>query len=150
MLPIGDDNSRRRSAPVVTVVLIALNLLVFFLELSGGDAFVEQWAFVPRRFLANPGGESVTLFTSMFMHAGWVATCSTCGSLAIMWKTALGRSSSHSSTCSAELRQCSPRWRLTPDQACRVWEHQERLLACSEPTSCCSRREESKCCKANK
>lgn len=72
MLPIGDDNSRRRSAPVVTVVLIALNLLVFFLELSGGDAFVEQWAFVPRRFLANPGGESVTLFTSMFMHAGWV------------------------------------------------------------------------------
>ena len=31
-----------------------------------------QWAFVPRRFLANPFGDFLTLFTSMFMHAGWL------------------------------------------------------------------------------
>jgi len=52
--------------------LIALNVLFFFVELSGGDAFIEKWAFVPSRFLANPLGESLTLFTSMFMHAGWL------------------------------------------------------------------------------
>jgi membrane associated rhomboid family serine protease len=70
MMPIGDDNSTRRSIPVVTYALIALNVLVFFLEMSQGDAFVIQWSFVPTRFLANPGGQFITIFSSMFMHAG--------------------------------------------------------------------------------
>ncbi len=72
MLPIGDDNSTRRTAPLVTYALIALNALFFFIELSGGDAFIMKWAFVPSRFLADPVGDSPTLFTSMFMHAGWL------------------------------------------------------------------------------
>jgi membrane associated rhomboid family serine protease len=72
MFPIGDDNSGRRSFPVVTFGLIALNALFFFLELGGGDAFVKQWAFVPSRFLAQPAADFPTLFTSMFMHAGWL------------------------------------------------------------------------------
>lgn len=72
MFPIGDDDSSRRTVPVVTYALIALNILFFLVELSGGDAFIEQWAFVPRRFLANPGGDFLTLFTATFMHAGWV------------------------------------------------------------------------------
>jgi membrane associated rhomboid family serine protease len=72
MFPIGDDNSARRTVPIVTYALIAVNFLFFFAELNGGDAFIQQWAFVPRRFLANPGGDFPTLFTSMFMHAGWL------------------------------------------------------------------------------
>ena len=72
MFPIGDDNSGRRTVPLVTYALIAINAVIFFLELSGGDAFIQQWAFVPSRFLANPGGDFLTLFSSMFMHAGWV------------------------------------------------------------------------------
>lgn len=72
MFPIGDDNSSRRTVPLVTYALIVLNVLFFFVELSGGDAFIMQWAFVPSRFLANPAGDFLTLFTSMFMHAGWV------------------------------------------------------------------------------
>lgn len=72
MFPIGDDNSARRTAPLVTYALIALNVLFFFGELSGGDAFVGKWAFVPSRFLTDPFGDSPTLFTSMFMHAGWL------------------------------------------------------------------------------
>jgi membrane associated rhomboid family serine protease len=72
MLPIGDDDTARRTVPLVTYALIALNILFFFVEQSGGDAFVGKWAFVPRRFLANPSGDVPTLFTSMFMHAGWV------------------------------------------------------------------------------
>jgi membrane associated rhomboid family serine protease len=31
-----------------------------------------KWAFVPSRFLANPAADFPTLFTSMFMHAGWL------------------------------------------------------------------------------
>src|SRR4030042_5387185 len=72
MFPIGDDNSGRRTVPLVTYALIALNVLFFFVELNGGDAFIKRWAFVPSRFLANPFGNFLTLFTSMFMHAGLV------------------------------------------------------------------------------
>jgi membrane associated rhomboid family serine protease len=72
VFPVGDDNSRRRSVPVVTFGLIALNVLVFLVELNGGQAFIQQWAFVPRRFAQDPGGQAHTIFTAMFMHGGWV------------------------------------------------------------------------------
>jgi membrane associated rhomboid family serine protease len=71
MLPLGDDNSGRRITPIVTYVLIAINVLVFFLELSNGEEFIQRWAFVPTRFLADPVSDFATLFTSMFLHAGW-------------------------------------------------------------------------------
>jgi membrane associated rhomboid family serine protease len=72
MFPIGDDDSARRTTPVVTYALIALNVIFFFVELSGGDPFIEHWSVVPRRLLANPGSDFPTIFTSMFMHAGWL------------------------------------------------------------------------------
>jgi membrane associated rhomboid family serine protease len=72
MFPIGDDNSARRTVPVVTYALIALNILFFFVEMSGGEPFIMKWSFVPNRFLANPAADFPTLFTSMFMHAGWL------------------------------------------------------------------------------
>jgi len=72
MFPIGDDNSARRTFPVVTYGLIALNVLFFLVELSGGDAFIQQWSVVPRRLIANPASDFPTIFTSMFMHAGWL------------------------------------------------------------------------------
>jgi membrane associated rhomboid family serine protease len=72
MFPLGDDNSQRRSLPVVTLALIALNVLVFLVELNGGQAFIERWAFVPRRFAADPTEQVFTIFTGMFMHGGWL------------------------------------------------------------------------------
>lgn len=70
MFPIGDDNSALRTFPLITYALIALNIVFFFAELSGGDAFILKWAFVPSRFISSPIGDSPTLLTSMFMHAG--------------------------------------------------------------------------------
>jgi membrane associated rhomboid family serine protease len=70
MFPVGDDNSARRLQPVVTYALIAVNVLFFFFEFIGGDAFITAWSFVPSRFMADPAGDLVTVFTSMFMHAG--------------------------------------------------------------------------------
>jgi membrane associated rhomboid family serine protease len=72
MFPIGDDNTARRSLPVVTYALIAANVLFFLVELSGGQAFIQQWAFIPRRFTQDPYDAAPTLFTAMFMHAGWL------------------------------------------------------------------------------
>jgi membrane associated rhomboid family serine protease len=58
---------------VVTLVLIAANLAVFFVELSMGgdiDSFVRRWGLVPADVWAGPAA-SVTLLTSTFLHAGW-------------------------------------------------------------------------------
>lgn len=72
MFPIGDDDTNRRTVPLVTYGLIVLNVLVFLVELNGGGSFIEQWSVVPRRLIANPGADFPTIFTSMFMHAGWI------------------------------------------------------------------------------
>jgi membrane associated rhomboid family serine protease len=72
MFPIGDDDRSLRTFPLVTYAILALNFLFFLVELSVGETFIMRWAFVPSRFLANPITDSLTLFTSMFMHAGWV------------------------------------------------------------------------------
>jgi membrane associated rhomboid family serine protease len=72
LFPIGDDNSRRRGLPVVTYGLIALNVIVFLMELSAGESFIRQWAVVPSRLTADPAGNFLTVFTAMFMHGGWL------------------------------------------------------------------------------
>ncbi len=72
MFPLGDDDSQRRSFPIVTPILIAINVAIFLLELNMGDAFIEKWAFVPARFNADPSGQSLTVLTAMFMHGGWM------------------------------------------------------------------------------
>lgn len=77
MIPIKDDNPTR-GTPWVTLALIATNIAVFVYESSLGDTalvrFITEWSVVPARFLAAPlsGHEIATLFTSMFMHAGWL------------------------------------------------------------------------------
>jgi len=72
MIPIGDDNSQRRLLPVVTWMLVAINVIVFLLELGGGDNFIYTWSFTPAYFTQNPAAFFITIFTSMFMHAGWM------------------------------------------------------------------------------
>ena len=72
MLPIGDDDSARRTVPVVTYALIVINVLFFLVELTAGNGFIETWSVIPRQLLANPLAEFITVFTAMFMHAGWL------------------------------------------------------------------------------
>jgi len=57
--------------PIVTYGMIALNVIFFFIEMSGGEPFIIRWSVVPRELVNNPGEEFITIFTSMFMHAGW-------------------------------------------------------------------------------
>lgn len=72
MFPLGDDNSQRRSTPVITYALIALNVAVFLFEMNGGEEFIIQWSFIPRRFLLDPAGAWPTIFSAMFMHGGFM------------------------------------------------------------------------------
>jgi membrane associated rhomboid family serine protease len=82
VMPIGDDDSGVRSFPLVTVLLIAANVLVFFLQLAQGpniEQFVMKWSVVPLEYSQRtdlapqiPGPFWLTLFSSMFMHGGWL------------------------------------------------------------------------------
>lgn len=71
MMPLEDDNSLRKLTPYVTYFFILANVVIFFLELSGGEEFIKEWAFIPQRFKGNPLIEFPTVLTSMFMHGGW-------------------------------------------------------------------------------
>jgi membrane associated rhomboid family serine protease len=82
MFPIGDDNTGRQLTPIVTPILIGINVLVFFLELAGGDQFIMNWAFIPARFAADPAGNAVTILTAMFMHGGWLHLI---GNMLFLW-----------------------------------------------------------------
>ena len=72
MFPVGDDDTQRRTVPVVTFALIGLNVLAFLVELAGGDQFITEWAFIPARFSEHPAANVATVFSAMFMHGGWL------------------------------------------------------------------------------
>jgi membrane associated rhomboid family serine protease len=69
MIPLGDSTRRPINFPIVTLTLIAVNAVVFVLELLGGDEFINYWSLVPADIMTPHG--FITIFTSMFMHAGW-------------------------------------------------------------------------------
>lgn len=79
MIPLRDNIPSTRT-PYVSYAIIGVNVLIFFMELSSGPRLPEVinlLGFVPKRFLSILGHGSVTLavipmFTSMFMHAGWL------------------------------------------------------------------------------
>jgi len=137
MFPIGDDDSSRRTTPVVTYALIALNLLFFFVELSGGDPFIQQWSVVPRRLLANPVADFPTIFTSMFMHAGWLHLG---GNMLYLWIFGDNVEDSFGFfICFAVLPRQPRSWPSVPVQTCRTSELPAQSPACSAPTFCFSR-----------
>src|SRR3989442_2770551 len=70
-LPIGDDNTRRTSFPFVTSILVIANVVVFFLELQGGQDFVTRYAVVPSHFTSGGSIPFFNIITAMFMHGGW-------------------------------------------------------------------------------
>jgi membrane associated rhomboid family serine protease len=70
MIPFGDASRRPRRSPVITTAIIAVNALVFVLELTGGDPFVQKWSVIPADIVA--GQHWITILTAMFMHAGWL------------------------------------------------------------------------------
>jgi membrane associated rhomboid family serine protease len=74
MLPIGDANPSRRF-PVVTVLFIAINVLVFIYQLTlprpALNQFIRSAAIIPAQIVENPGiGSLWRIITSTFLHGG--------------------------------------------------------------------------------
>jgi len=79
-IPLRDISRRPVHRPVVTISIIVINVVVFFLELAGGEPFVEQWAVIPAHIVA--GQHWITILTAMFMHAGWMHII---GNMVFLW-----------------------------------------------------------------
>ena len=81
MIPLR-DTIPSRTAPVVTGLIIAINVLVFLHEIMlddfSRDAFVRAYAMVPRDALAHPS----SFVTSMFLHGGWLHLL---GNMIFLW-----------------------------------------------------------------
>jgi membrane associated rhomboid family serine protease len=80
MIPLGDASRRPVHFPVVTALIILLNGFVFFLELMGGNAFVNTWSAIPAEVVA--GHHWITVLTSMFMHGSWLHIM---GNMVFLW-----------------------------------------------------------------
>jgi membrane associated rhomboid family serine protease len=104
-MPLRDDDTDRRTVPVVTYALIGINVLVWLLELSLGDKFINGYSTVPYEIThhtdlvgmqsVQAGGQSfpihlyagptpiyLTLLFSMFMHASWLHIA---GNMLYLW-----------------------------------------------------------------
>ncbi len=82
VFPVGTDESEHHTTPIVTYLLIIVNVIVFLAELSQGETFVKQWAFTPKEFFENPAAHLPTILTSMFLHGSWLHLI---GNMAYLW-----------------------------------------------------------------
>lgn len=73
MIPLYDDQPIR-SSPVITIALILANLIVFagWQLVVGLEQSVEMAAMVPEKISMQRPQEAIYIFTSMFMHGGWL------------------------------------------------------------------------------
>jgi membrane associated rhomboid family serine protease len=69
LLPLSDASRRPVRVPICTALIIILNILVFLLELTRGDAFVTQWSAIPGQIVS--GHRWITILTAMFLHGSW-------------------------------------------------------------------------------
>ena len=101
MIPLSDENRTSRT-PVVSYALLGAILLAFLWQLQAGNAAVYAFGLIPARLvhgaLLPPQLEWApawaTVFTSMFLHGGWLHLG---GNLLYLWifgdnvEDALGR-----------------------------------------------------------
>ena len=74
MIPIRDENPTH-SIPIITYLLIALNIIVFVFQImlgSSNEQFIYQFALIPAEVTTTLSLDGIfNIFTSMFMHAGF-------------------------------------------------------------------------------
>jgi len=82
--PIGDDNIKGKSKPVITYLLIIFNCYIFWQQLQLSPEQMEQFFYdygaVPSYIWK--GQNLHTLVTSMFLHGGWMHLI---GNMVFLW-----------------------------------------------------------------
>jgi membrane associated rhomboid family serine protease len=70
MIPLGDVTRRPARFPLVTVALIAVNVLAFIWEVGSDEAAITRLAVVPAELMRGQGW--IRPFTAMFLHQGFM------------------------------------------------------------------------------
>ena len=128
MIPLRDESRRPVGFPIVTTFIIAINVLVFILELSGGDAFVTRWSVVPADIVA--GRHWITILTAMFMHGSWLHIV---GNMVFLWafgpeiEDAMNPWRYAAFYLAGGVVQCSRKLQPIPHPRFPVWVRAERL-----------------------
>jgi len=93
MIPLSDIDRRPARFPLVTSLIIAANIFMFFMELTEGQPFILRWSVIPSEISA--GHRLITILSAMFMHGGWLHII---GNMVYFWafgpgvEDAMGRS----------------------------------------------------------
>lgn len=84
IFPIGDQNVHGGCRPIFSYGLIGVNVLVFLYQFSlpfaEMEAFVMDYGAIPAQIVS--GENYFTLFTSMFLHGGWMHLA---GNMMFLW-----------------------------------------------------------------
>jgi membrane associated rhomboid family serine protease len=80
LIPLTDASRRPVHFQFITVCIIFANVLVFVLELIGGEPFVLKWSVIPANVAA--GHQWITLLTAMFLHGSWLHIL---GNMVFLW-----------------------------------------------------------------
>jgi len=80
IFPIGDTNVRGGHKPFFSYSLIALNIAIFLIQVTTSGNLVCEFATIPYETLE--GKRLFTLFTSMFLHGGWMHLI---GNMMFLW-----------------------------------------------------------------
>jgi membrane associated rhomboid family serine protease len=92
MIPLRDASRTPVRFPVVTVSLVAVNVLAFVWEIGSDEASIIRWAVVPAELLRGQGW--LTPLSAMFLHGGVMHIASNLVFLAVfapMVEDAMGR-----------------------------------------------------------
>ena len=85
MIPIYDDNPAL-GKPLLVITIIALCIIIWFwqsgLGYQGNNTVIVNFGLTPKVFLAEPLLSFFTLFTSMFMHGGFMHLA---GNMLYLW-----------------------------------------------------------------
>lgn len=84
IFPIGDEQVKGGHKPLVAYLLIGINILVFFFQVSlpssQQQALVFEYGIIPNEIAS--GFSFFTLFTNMFLHGGWMHLI---GNMLFLW-----------------------------------------------------------------
>lgn len=82
IFPIGDDQVKGGYKPIVAYTFIAVNVIAYFLQTMdpAGQMFVNEYGAIPVEI--SQGENLTTLFTSMFMHGGFMHIL---GNMLFLW-----------------------------------------------------------------
>ncbi len=78
--PVGDTQVENGYKPIFSYLFIAFNLIMWVFQLMTPGNLICEWAVIPHDIVL--GRNLFTLFTSMFMHGGWMHLI---GNMLFLW-----------------------------------------------------------------